>query len=151
MSSLSFQVPENRQLISAIQCISSSSVPQMSWQSTVLKVFIIAKWSQKNLFPYIFVKEKDCSTNTTHTHTNSIMLPRPLNSSHLQGGKGSEDTDLCCTQVLHRALRNDNGGFIFIAVCNHNLFLEVKAQRADYRFRLCMNMQPSTPSQSCGA
>ena len=76
----------------------------------------------------------------THTHTLNNVTTTLKQFSPMGGGEGPEDTDLCCTQVLYRALRNDNGGFIFITVRNHNLFLEVKANRADYCFRLCMNM-----------
>ena len=128
-----FKIPENRQLISAIYWISSSEVflkevtvniqhfAIITSEEQCSKFsFIIAKCSQKEL-PYTF-REKTGSFNP-HTQYGAIKLKQ----FSLVGETGSEDTELRYTTLkFYKPIPSTvMVDFIFVVVCNHELFLEV--------------------------
>ena len=128
-----FKLPDNRQLISAIYWISSSEVflkevavniqhfAVITSEEQCSKCsFIIAKCSQKEL-PYTF-REKKGSFNP-HTQYGAIKLKQ----FSLVGETSPEDTELRFTSLIFYkpipgTLKVD---FIFVVVCNLELFLEV--------------------------
>ena len=138
------KLPDNRQLISAIYWISSSEVflkevavniqhfAVITSEEQCSKFrFVIAKCSQKEL-PYTF-REREGSFNP-HTQYGAIKLKQ----FSLVGETSPEDTELRFTSLkfykpIPGTLKVD---FIFVVVCNHEIFLEVLMYMYTYYKRI---------------
>ena len=138
------KLPDNRQLISAIYWISSSEVflkevavniqhfAVITSEEQCSKFrFVIAKCSQKEL-PYTF-REREGSFNP-HTQYGAIKLKQ----FSLVGETSPEDTELRFTSLkfykpIPGTLKVD---FIFVVVCNHEIFLEVLIYMYTYYKRI---------------
>ena len=126
-----FKLPENSQLISAVYWISSKAVflkkvavniqhfAVITSEEQCSKFsFIIAKSSQKEL-PYTF-HEREGSFNP-QTQYGTIMV----NQFCLLALTGSMDTELRYTCLKFYKPKSITVDYVFVVVCNHELFLKV--------------------------